>query len=70
VIVSRNVYLAVEGHVATASPPAQQCRSNTTPANWTLTLQDDGTISELVVGSIQVANVSCFVDGMSTLTRL
>jgi hypothetical protein len=65
-----HVHFVVEGNVATASPPAQQCRSNTTPANWTLTLQDDGTLREVIVGSIQVANASCFIDGMSTLGRL
>lgn len=65
-----HVHFVVEGTVATASPPDQKCRSNTTPANWTLTLKDDGTIEEVVVGSIQLANVSCFIDGMSTLVRL
>jgi hypothetical protein len=65
-----HVHPVIEGNVATVSPPAQPCRSNTIPANWTLTLKDDGTIEEVVVGSIQVANVSCFIEGMSTLVRL
>lgn len=33
-------------------------------------MKDDGTLEEVVVGSIQIANVSCVSDGMSTLTRL
>lgn len=65
-----HIHFVVAGNVATVSPAAQECRSNTTPANWTLTLKDDGTIEEVVVGSIQVANESCFIDGMSTLARL
>jgi hypothetical protein len=64
-----HVHFAINGNVASVSPPVQECGSNSTPANWTLTLLDDGTLREDVSGSIMVANVSCFIQGASILTR-
>ena len=64
-----HIRFTVDGAVATADPPMQVCGSNSAPANWTLTLEDDGSLREDVVGSIVVANQSCFVEGTSTLTR-
>jgi hypothetical protein len=64
-----HIHFSIDASVAAADPPMQACGSNTAPANWTLTLQDDGTLKEDVVGSIVVANVSCFIQGTSILAR-
>lgn len=64
-----HIHFSIDASVSTADPPMQACGSNTAPANWTLTLQDDGTLKEDVVGSIVVANVSCFIQGTSILAR-